>query len=297
MNRNDIITPILRPAIALRSQAGSDSSHTEGSPDVGGHGNRIGGDDSLRNASRPRTTRGDGAAALNSPASNPFIASAPQYASAPDRAIDRPADAGTNDAAAGSFFDSAAPWSSDYVRRGELIEAVRGIENKSTGGFTKFLVLVVSLMVFVAAGVAFWNPWLIGMLVIVLLFHEAGHYVAMRLFGYCNVKMFFIPFLGAAVSGRHFNIAGWKKALVYLAGPVPGIFVSFPLMVAGTAMEADWMFELGVMALLLNTLNLLPIMPLDGGWIMHLTVFSRSPFLELVARVAGVVVMAAFAFF
>jgi Zn-dependent protease len=196
-----------------------------------------------------------------------------------------------------SFFETDAAWTPDQARKSELIAAVRAIENKSTGGFTKFVVLLVSLAVFVAAGVAWWDPWVVSLLVAVLMFHEAGHYVAMRLFGYRNVKMFFIPFLGAAVSGRHFNIAPWKKALVYLAGPLPGIVVSVPIMAAGVAMDKDWMFELGGMGLLLNTLNLLPIMPLDGGWIMHLTVFSRSPILELVARMCGIGVMFAFAFF
>jgi len=195
------------------------------------------------------------------------------------------------------FFEAGQVRTPDQVRKSEVIAAVRAIENKSTGGFTKFIVLLVSLAVFVAAGVAWWDPWVVSMLVIVLLFHEAGHYVAMQVFGYRNVKMFFIPFLGAAVSGRHFNISGWKKALVYLAGPVPGIIVSLPLMACGIGFEQQWMFELGGMGLLLNTLNLLPIMPLDGGWIMHLTVFSRSPFLELVARLLGIASMFAFAYF
>ncbi|MFG0289677.1 MAG: site-2 protease family protein [Rhodopirellula sp. JB044] len=196
-----------------------------------------------------------------------------------------------------AFYEEGSVWTPDGARKSELITAVRGIENKSTGGFTKFIVLLVSLAVFVAAGVAWWDPWVVSMLVVVLLFHEAGHYIAMRMFGYRNVKMFFIPFLGAAVSGRHFNISGWKKALVYLAGPVPGILVSLPVMAGGLAWEKDWMLELGGMGLLLNTLNLLPIMPLDGGWIMHLTVFSRSPILELVARLIGIAAMIAFSVF
>lgn len=206
---------------------------------------------------------------------------------------------GENDSAAaeagapdGSVFGSPGQPTS-----GELVQAVRTIETKNTGGFTKLLVLFVSLGLFVAAGIAWWNPRMIAMLVVVLLFHEAGHFLAMKAFGYRNVRMFFIPFLGAAVSGRHFNISGWKKAIVYLAGPVPGIVAALPLMWFGSTQEIDWMFELGGMSLFLNTLNLLPIMPLDGGWIMHLTVFSRSPLLELLARVAGIGMMLAFAFF
>lgn len=200
-----------------------------------------------------------------------------------DVAVDgRASNAAENDA------DEAADKSS-------LVAAVRGLENKSTGGVTKLLTLFVSLAVFIAVGAAWWEMRMVLLIVIVLLFHESGHYVAMRSFGYRNVKMFFVPFLGAAVSGRHFNISPWKKALVYLAGPVPGIVLAFPLLAAGLMMERSWMLELGAMSLLLNTLNLLPILPLDGGWIVHLTLLSRSPILELIARLGGIGVMFAFA--
>ena len=39
----------------------------------------------------------------------------------------------------------------------------------------------------------------------------------MRAFKYRNVQMFFIPFFGAAVTGRNFSVAGYKKAIVSLA--------------------------------------------------------------------------------
>ena len=64
---------------------------------------------------------------------------------------------------------------------------------------------------------------MVAALIPILLFHEFGHYVAMRVFGYQDLRMFFIPLFGAAVSGRHYNVPGWKKAIVSLAGPVPGI--------------------------------------------------------------------------
>src|SRR5262245_1742921 len=64
-------------------------------------------------------------------------------------------------------------------------------------------------------------------LVSVLLFHEAGHYAGMRLFGYRDVRMFFIPFFGAAVSGKRGDVAAWKEGIVLLLGPVPGIVVGF----------------------------------------------------------------------
>ena len=38
-------------------------------------------------------------------------------------------------------------------------------------------------------------------LVIVLLIHEMGHFMLMKLFGYKNVRMLFIPLMGAFVQG------------------------------------------------------------------------------------------------
>jgi len=45
--------------------------------------------------------------------------------------------------------------------------------------------------------------------------------------------MFFVPLLGAAVMGRHYNVKGWQKAVVSLAGPVPGILVGLGLAAVG----------------------------------------------------------------
>jgi len=47
------------------------------------------------------------------------------------------------------------------------------------------------------------------------------------------VRMFFIPLMGAAVSGQNYTAPAWKKVLVALAGPLPGIIVGIALGCAG----------------------------------------------------------------
>lgn len=183
---------------------------------------------------------------------------------------------------------TAAP---ETAAHDDLIRAVRALETRSTSTTTKLALAAGSLAAFALLGMTVWNGRLVWMLILVLLVHEAGHFFAMRWFGYRDVKMFFIPLMGAAVSGRHFNVATWKKAIVYLAGPVPGIVLSIPMLILGMRDQTTWLIELGGLSLGLNVLNLLPLMPLDGGWIMHLTVFSRSPRWELVSRVAAIAVM------
>ena len=87
------------------------------------------------------------------------------------------------------------------------------------------ILLLVSLGLFILAGKRQWPLDYLLILLPVLFIHEFGHYLAMKIFNYRNLRMFFIPFLGAAVSGQHFNVPGWKKTIVSLMGPVPGIIL------------------------------------------------------------------------
>jgi len=119
----------------------------------------------------------------------------------------------------------------------------------------------------------------------VLLFHELGHYIGMRLFNYQDVKMFFIPFFGAAVAGRSRSVHGYKEAIVILLGPLPGIILGGVLGIVGTINGSELLRSAAVLFLFINGFNLLPFMPLDGGRLLHLVLFSRQPHLEALFRV------------
>ncbi len=121
----------------------------------------------------------------------------------------------------------------------------------------------------------------IALLVAVLLFHELGHWVGMRLFGFRDVQMFFIPFLGAAVSGRNAGAVAWKEALVLLMGPLPGLLLGTALVI-WTAFEPSHLAaSVGVLLVAINAFNLLPLAPLDGGKLFQLLLFSRHRVLEV----------------
>jgi len=125
---------------------------------------------------------------------------------------------------------------------------------------------------------------MLWMIIPILIVHESGHWVAMNAFGYKNMRMFFIPFFGAAVSGRNLNVSGWKKAAVALMGPVPSIVLSILLLVQAIRFDLKWVLELSLMALVVNLFNLVPILPLDGGQLLQAVLFSRSRFLDVLAR-------------
>jgi len=134
---------------------------------------------------------------------------------------------------------------------------------------------LLSLVAYIVVASFFINDIKIALiLVMILLFHEAGHYLAMRHFRYHETGIFFIPLLGAFVSGTKRIISQQESAIIILAGPLPGILLglalsivskSLPLELAATA-TIHW----SAMALiLLNGLNLLPLYPLDGGQLLN----------------------------
>lgn len=169
-----------------------------------------------------------------------------------------------------------------------IVAAVRVMENKKTQWITKLAILVFSIVAFVALGLfQFTWEWML-MILPVLFVHELGHLVAMKMFGYKNVQMFYIPFLGAAVTGRHYNVEGWKKAIVSLAGPVPSIGIGVLISIVAIVTQWGWAEKLAVITLMINGFNLLPFLPLDGGWVAHTTLFSRSRYLDMGYRIFAV---------
>lgn len=140
--------------------------------------------------------------------------------------------------------------------------------------------LIISLGVFLATGVGAWKPGLLLLEIPILLFHELGHFVGMWAFKYRNMRMFFIPLFGAAVAGRHYNVPGWKKAVVSLLGPVPGIVLGSILAFAAVGLDVNALLPFALFMLVLNGINLLPVLPLDGGWIAHAILFSRHYLLD-----------------
>jgi Zn-dependent protease len=172
----------------------------------------------------------------------------------------------------------------------EVLAELARLQNQRPPWWRAFAILAISLVLFAGAAQPerTGRGWIsVVILIAVLAFHELGHYIAMRCFGYRNLRMFFIPFFGAAVSGRHYSIAGWKKAVVALAGPVPGILIGAPLGLVGVLLREPKVVEVALLLLILNGFNLLPFLPLDGGWVVHAVLFVRHPALDVVFRLVA----------
>lgn len=185
--------------------------------------------------------------------------------------------------------DTAPPLSA--AEEAGVLQEIRTLENARPGWSRAIFVLLISLLLFLGLAGTAWDWQFTMMLIPILLFHEMGHAVAMRMFGYHDVRMFFIPLFGAAVSGRHYNVVGWKRAVVSLAGPLPGIALGIALGMTAIALRQKDMMDWALLLLVLNGFNLLPIMPLDGGATVHGVLFCRHPWLDAGFRLLAAVAM------
>ena len=114
------------------------------------------------------------------------------------------------------------------------------------------------------------------LLVVVIVIHEAGHFTAMKSYGYSNVKMLFVPLLGAFVSGQPAHIHPVKKMVVLMAGPLPGILIG---MICGAIYSHNHeyiYYQLALLFIFLNVFNLLPVSPLDGGQMLETLFFGSN---------------------
>ena len=197
-------------------------------------------------------------------------------------------------AQADSFAASVAQAQVGGLEHAEVLAELQKLQEQKPSWKSAGWILAISLVLFVALGAARWN-WRFTLLIIpVLLFHECGHWLAMRIFRYRNLRMFFIPLFGAAVTGQNWNVPGWKKAIVSLAGPLPGIALGMILGIIGLILKKPLLNEAALLLVFVNGLNLLPVLPFDGGRVLQSILFCRNRWLNVafqVLAIAGMVLL------
>ena len=143
---------------------------------------------------------------------------------------------------------------------------------------------------------------LLVILTAIVIFHELGHFLAMKAFHYKELGIFFIPLLGAYASGTKREVSQKQSAIILLAGPLPGIIVGIFLYILAKNRMTEMAYEdyrlLGETAALLiflNVLNLLPIYPLDGGQLLNRLFLDESKIIGKVFVVISALVLGYFA--
>jgi stage IV sporulation protein FB len=131
----------------------------------------------------------------------------------------------------------------------------------------------------------------IAAILLVIIIHEMGHFVFMRLFNYKNVKIFIVPLLGAFTSGKKQQVSQWQLSLIILGGPVPGILIGSVLY----WLNRDWAHPTVQMLantfLIINLLNSLPVYPLDGGRLIETLFFKDNHVIRLVFGIISIIVL------
>ncbi len=149
-------------------------------------------------------------------------------------------------------------------------------------------VLVLTAIAFVLSFAHLVEPIPLALLVAAVTFHELGHLLAMRLRGYRDTSIFFIPFFGAAATGRKQDATLADELVVLLAGPVPGLLLALALtMLPVMAPHAAWLDEAIVLLIGLNGFNLLPVPPLDGGRVVQALLAAHAPAVDVAFRVCA----------
>ena len=178
----------------------------------------------------------------------------------------------------------------EYYPEKPFIEKVKV---ESNWGLTAF-----SIVLFVGAFLLVFNDQLqfVLFLILVLFIHEMGHYAFMKLYKYENVRMLFIPLMGAFVQGTKDKYSQKQSFIVVSAGPFPGLYLGVVLLIFSSIYKFDWLIELSFLFLFLNLINLLPIDPLDGGQLFKLMVNRKRDLFLLIFALLSSLTLIGFGF-
>lgn len=121
----------------------------------------------------------------------------------------------------------------------------------------------------------FPSPKMLLLITAIVIIHELGHFLAMKYYRYSDLGIFFIPLLGAYVSGTKREVSQIQSAVILLAGPLPGIILGIIFYVIDKNSSTGYypfyisLSHIALLFILLNLINLLPIYPLDGGQLLN----------------------------
>lgn len=153
-----------------------------------------------------------------------------------------------------------------------------------------------------AYALAFGWPFAVGF-VLLLFIHEMGHVIQLRREGVEASAPVFIPFVGAVIAVKSLGRDAAAEARVGLAGPILGTAATLIPLAIWLATGSDLWRALAYVGFFINLINLLPVLPLDGGramavlgpyvWFAGLliavaaTIFLLGPFMLLFVLALG----------
>jgi Zn-dependent protease len=167
----------------------------------------------------------------------------------------------------------------------------------------KVLTTAGTALVSVAAYSLFWGWTFAAGFVVLMFVHEMGHVIQLRREGVKASAPMFVPFLGAVVMAKSLGENALAEARVGLAGPVLGTAGAALCLLVAEATNSDMLRALAYVGFFLNLINLVPVVPFDGGramaamapamWFLGLgamvalLLLSHNPFLLIFVLLGG----------
>lgn len=111
--------------------------------------------------------------------------------------------------------------------------------------------------------------WQFGLgILVLLLVHEMGHFVIIRAKGIPANLPIFIPLLGAYVAMRRLPDTVRDQAEIAIAGPLAGALGGVVCLAIYQQTDGRLWLAMAYFSFFINLLNLIPVVPLDGGRIV-----------------------------
>jgi Zn-dependent protease len=139
------------------------------------------------------------------------------------------------------------------------------------------------------ASYSFLFDWRFAVIIVMaLMFHEYGHMQAMKKMGMKVKGMYLIPFIGGAAVTTDRIKTRWENVFISMMGPVYGLIMTVVFFGVYLVTNNSLAAGLAGFSALLNLINLLPIMPLDGGHVVKSIAYSINSKLGTGVLWAGV---------
>lgn len=156
-----------------------------------------------------------------------------------------------------------------------------GIEPRPTGGLWD--VVMTGLLTF-ASFLILYGAESAALLVVLILIHEVGHAVAMRLVGQPVQGIYFIPFFGGVAVAAAPHESEAERGFVALMGPGLSLASTALFLMVWRQTGSELAAELALLSAIVNGLNLAPLMPLDGGHITDCLLSRLEPEVSALVR-------------
>jgi stage IV sporulation protein FB len=117
-------------------------------------------------------------------------------------------------------------------------------------------------------------------LFIIVLIHEMGHLLTAAGFGWKIREVKLLPFGGVMEVENGFGQPARQELWVVLAGPAQNVWMLLVSLLLGKLglWSAEWTAYIAAANVMIGLFNLLPVLPLDGGRLLHILLGKIMPY-------------------